>query len=83
MMSVWGGDDNGRYLTIYGIIHHMTIHKVVKKIRIEDQPNDFLYWQTQSYEKRLAALEEIRREYHLWKYDTEPGFQRVYTITKQ
>jgi len=29
--------------------------------------------------KRLAALEEIRREYHLWRYGAEPGFLRVYT----
>ena len=61
----------------------MTIQKVARKIRVENQPNDFSYWQMQPYENRLAALEEIRKEYHLWKYDTEPGFQRVYTVTKQ
>ena len=41
------------------------------------------YWQTQSYEARLAALEEIRREYHRWKYRAEPRFQRVYRIVKR
>jgi hypothetical protein len=61
----------------------MTIQKVAQKIRLEDQATDFLYWQSQPYEKRLAALEEIRREYHLWKYDSEPRLQRVYTITKR
>jgi len=61
----------------------MTIQKIARKIRIEDQSSDFLYWQTQPYKNRLAALEKIRREYHFWKYDTEPGFQRVYTITKR
>ena len=59
------------------------IAKVVKKLRIGDQPSDFAYWQTQSYEARLAALEEIRRAYIAWKYDTEPGFQRIYTIVER
>lgn len=26
-------------------------------------------------------MESIRREYHLWKYGTEPRLQRVLTIT--
>ena len=30
-----------------------------------------------------GALEEIRREYHRWKYGAEPGFQRVYSIAKR
>ena len=52
--------------------------KTYTKSRIGEQPSDFAYWQTRSYEERLAALEQIRREYHLWKYGAEPGFQRVY-----
>jgi hypothetical protein len=59
------------------------IVKSVKKMRIEDQPSDFAYWQTQPYAARLRALEDIRRAYIAWKYDTDPGFQRVYTIIKQ
>lgn len=35
----------------------MTIEKVVRKIRLEDQGNDFAYWQGQPYEVRLATLE--------------------------
>jgi len=61
----------------------MTIEKVVKKVRIEEQGNDLAYWQSQPYEARLAALEEISREYHLWRYGSEQRFQRVYTIIKQ
>jgi hypothetical protein len=86
----WQTNANPQFLIIYkefppcyGIIHVMTIQKVVQKIRIEEQSNDFLYWQMQPYEKRLATLEKIRREYHHWKYDTEPGFQRIYTVAKQ
>ncbi len=60
-----------------------TIARVYKKTRLSQQGTDFAYWQTQPYEKRLEALETLRREYHLWKYGTEPGFQRVYTIVKR
>jgi hypothetical protein len=61
----------------------MAIQKVVRKVPIDEQGTDFAFWQTQPYHVRLETLEQIRREYHLWKYGTEPGFQRVYTIVKQ
>jgi hypothetical protein len=56
---------------------------VVKKYRLDGQPSDFAYWQAQPPEARLAALEEIRREYIAWKYGTDPGFQRVCRIVNQ
>lgn len=60
-----------------------TVARTTQKFRMGEQPSDFVYWQTQSYAARLAALEEIRRAYITWKYDSEPGFQRVYTIVKR
>jgi hypothetical protein len=57
--------------------------KTVAKLALHEQKPDFEYWQTQSYEARLAALEQIRREYHLWKYHAEPRLQRVYKIVKR
>ena len=54
------------------------IVKTVKKMKNDEQPSDFAYWQTQPYAARIAALEDIRRAYIAWKYDTDPGFQRVY-----
>jgi hypothetical protein len=60
----------------------MTIEKVVRKTTLDEQGNDFAHWQTQPYELRLATLEQIRREFHIWKYGAEPRFQRVLTITK-
>lgn len=51
--------------------------------RVEEQPSDFPYWQSVPYEARLAALEEIRREYHRWKYGAEPRLQRVCSIVKR
>jgi hypothetical protein len=61
----------------------MTISKVIKIYNMNEQPNDFSFWQTKSYEERLSALEQIRKEYNSWRYDAEQGFQRVYRIVKQ
>jgi len=56
------------------------VMQVVRKAPLKRGQSDLAYWQTQPYEARLAALEEIRREYHRWKYGAEPKFQRVYRI---
>ncbi|MFH1974930.1 MAG: hypothetical protein ABIJ52_05120 [Pseudomonadota bacterium] len=60
----------------------MSISKVIKKYKINEQPSEFLYWQSRSYEERLDALEQIRKEYNLWRYNAEQGFQRIYRIIK-
>lgn len=57
--------------------------KVVTKVRLGEERKDFEYWQTQSYQARLDAMEEIRREYNQWKYHAEPRFQRVNRIIKR
>jgi len=59
------------------------IAKVCRKVKLQEQPSDFAYWQSQPYEARLAALEEIRQEFHRWKYGAEPRLQRVYRIAKR
>ncbi|PSN15468.1 hypothetical protein C7293_07115 [filamentous cyanobacterium CCT1] len=56
---------------------------IVIKTSLKSATSDVAYWQSQTYEARLAALETIRREFHQWKYNAEPGFQRVYRIVKQ
>ena len=61
----------------------MGIARHCVKVNIHSQKSDFAYWQTRSYQERLAALEQIRREYHRWRYGAEPRFQRVYTIVKR
>jgi hypothetical protein len=58
------------------------IAKTYRKVPVSRQGSDFAYWQSQTFSARLAALEEIRREYHRWRYGAEPRLQRVYTITK-
>jgi hypothetical protein len=61
----------------------MSIRKVVKKYKFNEQPNDSVFWQSRSYEERLNALEEIRKEYNSWRYNAEQGFQRIYRIIKR
>lgn len=61
----------------------MGIIKVIKKYNINEQPTDFSFWQSKSFEERLGALEQIRREYNSWRYDAKQGFQRVYRIVKR
>ncbi len=59
------------------------IEKRYVKMSLRDSKSDRDYWRTQSYEARLRALEQIRREYHRWRYGAEPRFQRVYRIVKR
>ncbi|BAW97121.1 hypothetical protein NIES970_20670 [[Synechococcus] sp. NIES-970] len=59
------------------------MEKVICKFRQTEQPKDCLYWQNQSPEVRIAALEQIRREYHQHKYNSaHPRLQRIYRIIK-
>lgn len=60
-----------------------SIVKVYRIVNLNSQPTDYVYWQSQPYQARLAALEEIRQEYHGWKHETEPRLQRVYRIVKR
>jgi hypothetical protein len=59
------------------------IQKVVTRLKLNDKKTDSAYWRKQPYSARLAALEEIRQEYHRWRYGAQPGFQRVYQIVKR
>jgi len=60
-----------------------TIVKTYKKMKLQEQKTDFEFWQNETSEKRLETLEQIRTEYHAWKYDTQPRFQRVFSIIKR
>jgi hypothetical protein len=57
--------------------------KIIHKIQIKEQKSDFSYWQNQPYHKRLEALEQIRQQYHQYKYNAQPRLQRIYTIIKR
>jgi len=58
------------------------IRKIVTKIKMSGQKNDAEYWRAQPPSARLAALEEIVREYHGWKVGEEPRMQKVFRIIK-
>ena len=61
----------------------MTKTLIIKKLEASLQ-DDSDYWYDKSPQERLNALEQIRREYHQWKYqDAQPRFQRVYKIIKR
>jgi hypothetical protein len=62
---------------------NLGIKQLVTKGKLSEKKTDAAYGRTQPYTLRLAALEEIRQEYHAWRYGAEPGFQRVYTIVKR
>ncbi|MCA2626592.1 MULTISPECIES: hypothetical protein [unclassified Microcystis] len=51
-----------------------------QKVNLKAPKTETAYWRSQSYQTRLSALEEIRQEYHQYKYNAEPRLQRVYTI---
>ena len=55
----------------------------VRKGKLTEQGNDFLFWQSQPFIIRLLTLEQIRQEYNRWKYGPEQRFQRVYSIIKR
>ncbi len=59
------------------------MEKVVVKASLHEKKKDRYFWLKKSYAERLAALEELRREYHLWKYNAEPRFQRIYTVSQR
>ena len=56
------------------------MEKVITKTNIKQQTSDFQYWQQQTPQKRLETLEQIRQEYHQYKYNAQPRLQRIYTI---
>lgn len=59
------------------------MEKVIYKTTTKKQLSDFSYWQEQPIQKRLETLEQIRQEYHQYKYNAQPRLQRVYTIIQR
>ena len=53
---------------------------VIKKSH--EDSGDAAYWVTKSPQQRLAALEEIRKEYIQWKFGAQSRLQRVYRVIK-
>ncbi|WP_235526493.1 toxin secretion, membrane fusion protein [Nostoc piscinale] len=65
-------------------VKHRQMNIICHKVKLKQQKSDFAYWQNQSYQSRLEALEQIRQEYHRWKDSSaESRLQRVYTISQR
>ncbi len=61
-----------------------SIAKVVARRSLHDKDlAEIEFWQSQSPQERIAALEQIRSEYQQWRYGAQPRFERVYTIIKR
>lgn len=52
-----------------------SIQPVVRKIPLNGKPDDVTYWRSQPYSARLQMLEQIRSEYHQWKFNAEQCFE--------
>ncbi len=59
------------------------IEKTYRKVPLAGPHRDCDHWMRRPHEERLAALEELRREYHRFKYGAEPRLQRVYSIVQR
>lgn len=60
------------------------IVRVVKRRPLnEGAGTDVAFWRSQAPEARIAALEEIRRDYIQWRYGAQQGLQRVYRVVKR
>lgn len=56
----------------------------IQRFKLGQEPSDFAFWQTQSYQMRLATLAKLRSQYNTWKYGiAEPRLQRVYRVVKR
>ena len=56
---------------------------MIRKLKLKEENNDYLFWTNQPVEARLAALESIREEYNSWKFHDQRRFQRVYRVIEQ
>lgn len=61
----------------------LSMDKVVKKYKLNNEPSDIDFWLTKTYTERLKALEDIRERYiQFFLNGHRPGFQRVYRVIK-
>jgi hypothetical protein len=60
-----------------------SIAPVVNIVSLHDRESDVAYWLSQPPESRLAAIDELRRDYHGWEKGEEPKIQKVYNIVRR
>jgi hypothetical protein len=50
---------------------------IITKTKLKTAKSDAVYWRTQPYADRLAALEQIRQEYHQWNTMLSQDFKEL------
>jgi hypothetical protein len=56
------------------------IAPVVTIKNLHDKGSDFAYWQKQTPQNRIDALEQVREEYNFWKYGTNKDLKEFVAI---
>ncbi|NWG28435.1 MAG: hypothetical protein HXY48_07855 [Ignavibacteriaceae bacterium] len=59
------------------------MEKVLHVVNKKEVQNDYGFWKQKSAQERINALEILRLQYIQMQKDVQPGFQRVYRITKR
>lgn len=59
------------------------IQKHVRTVDLHDQPSEALYWRQQPPEERLAALQQIRQEYHGKAMDVGSVFREFIALLNE
>lgn len=59
------------------------MEKVLRVVNKKEVQNDYLFWKQKSAQERIDAIEILRLQYIQMQKDVQPGFQRVYRITKR
>ena len=59
------------------------MEKVLLVVNKKEVQNDYLFWKQKSAQERINAIEILRLQFIQMQKDVQPGFQRVYRITKR
>lgn len=59
------------------------MEKVLLVVNKKEVQNDYLFWKQKSVQERINAIEILRLQFIQMQKDVQPGFQRVYRITKR
>jgi hypothetical protein len=59
------------------------MEKIIKKYKLNEEPDDLEYWLSKSYSERIKALESLKENYiKFFLNGHNAGFQRVYIVIK-
>ncbi len=57
--------------------------KILKIVKLENEPSDFDYWGGKSASERLEAIEFLRQQYIKFNKNLNPEFQRVCRVIRK